>query len=79
MNKTVKTIVTLMAASLLFAGCDLKKDEKENKPKVTTIEEIQKQKGKPARVVKATKASLPTCASSAAPSKACSRLTPFPR
>lgn len=58
MNKTVKTIVTLMAASLLFAGCDLKKDEKENKPKVTTIEEIQKQKGKPARVVKATKAKL---------------------
>lgn len=58
MNKTVKTLVTLMAATLLFAGCDLKKDEKENKPKVATIEEIQKQNGKPARVVKASKAKL---------------------
>ncbi|MCQ2103468.1 MAG: efflux RND transporter periplasmic adaptor subunit [Fibrobacter sp.] len=58
MNKTVKTLVTLMAASLLFAGCDLKKEEKENKPKVATIEEIQKQNGKPARVVKASKAKL---------------------
>lgn len=58
MNKTVKTLVTLMAATLLFAGCDLKKDEKENKPKVATIEEIQKQNGKPARVIKASKAKL---------------------
>lgn len=59
MNKTVKTLVTLMAASLLFAGCDLKKkDEQENKPKAATIEEIQAEKGKPARVVKAAKAKL---------------------
>ena len=59
MNKTVKTLVTLMAASLLFAGCDLKKkDEQENKSKAATIEEIQAEKGKPARVVKAAKAKL---------------------
>lgn len=57
MNKITKTVITLSAISLLLVGCDLKKDEKaEAKP--TTIEEIQKEKGKPARVVKATTAKL---------------------
>lgn len=57
MNKITKTVITLSAISLLLVGCDLKKDEKaEAKP--TTIEEIQKEKGKPARVVKATAAKL---------------------
>ena len=57
MNKITKTVITLSAISLLLVGCDLKKDEKaEAKP--TTIEEIQKEKGKPARVVKAATAKL---------------------
>lgn len=57
MNKITKTVITLSAISLLLVGCDLKKDEK-NEAKPTTIEEIQKEKGKPARVVKATAAKL---------------------
>lgn len=57
MNKLTKYIITVSAISLLLAGCDLKKkDDAQNK--VSTIEEIQKQKGKPARVVKATTAKL---------------------
>ncbi|MBR5412726.1 MAG: efflux RND transporter periplasmic adaptor subunit [Fibrobacter sp.] len=51
MNKTVKTLLTIVAASLMFVACDKKDDKTEKKP--TTIEEIQKEKGKPARVVKA--------------------------
>ena len=53
MNKTTKTLITISALSLLLIGCgEAKKDAKTEK-KVTTIEEIQKVKGKPARVVKA--------------------------
>ena len=39
--------------SLLLAGCGEAKKEAKSEKKVTTIEEIQKVKGKPARVVKA--------------------------
>lgn len=51
MNKTVKMLLTIAVASLMLVACD-KKDDKAEK-KATTIEEIQKEKGKPARVVKA--------------------------
>ncbi|MBR4398540.1 MAG: efflux RND transporter periplasmic adaptor subunit [Fibrobacter sp.] len=51
MNKTVKTLLTIAVASLMLVACD-KKDDKAEK-KATTIEEIQKENGKPARVVKA--------------------------
>ena len=57
MNKITKTVITLSAISLLLVGCNLKKDEAAA-AKPTTIEEIQKEKGKPARVVKATAAKL---------------------
>jgi len=60
MNKTVKTLITLATASLMLTACMPQKDEA-NKPeakKASTIEEIQKEKGKPARVVKAAKAKL---------------------
>ena len=56
MNKTVKTLLTIAVASLMLVACD-KKDDKSEK-KATTIEEIQKEKGKPARVVKAATAKL---------------------
>lgn len=56
MNKTVKTLLTIAVASLMLVACD-KKDDKAEK-KATTIEEIQKEKGKPARVVKAGTAKL---------------------
>ena len=53
MNTITKSIITISALSLLLAGCgDAKKDAKSEK-KVSTIEEIQKVNGKPARVVKA--------------------------
>ena len=53
MNKTVKTLLTLATASMLLVACN-QKDAKNNEPKkASTIEEIQKEKGKPARVVKA--------------------------
>lgn len=53
MKTITKSIITISALSLLLAGCgDAKKDAKSEK-KVSTIEEIQKVKGKPARVVKA--------------------------
>jgi len=53
MNNTTKTLITISALSLLLIGCgDIKKDAKSEK-KVSTIEEIQKVNGKPARVVKA--------------------------
>lgn len=59
MNKTVKTLITLATASLLLVGCEAKKDDKaQEAKKVSTIEEIQKENGKPARVVKAGKAKL---------------------
>ena len=59
MNKTAKTILTLTVASLLLVGCDaMKKKEDNASQKATTIEQIQAEKGKPARVVKAAKASL---------------------
>ena len=59
MNKKVKAFMTIATAALLLAGCELKKDEKAQEAKpVTTIEEIQKQQGKPARVVKAVQAKL---------------------
>ena len=53
MKTITKSLITISALSLLLAGCgDAKKaDKSANKP--TTIEEIQKVKGKPARVVKA--------------------------
>lgn len=56
MNKLTKYIITVSAISLLLVGCDLKKDDAQKK--VATIEEIQKEKGKPARVMKSTKAKL---------------------
>ena len=53
MKTITKTLITISALSLLLIGCgEAKKDAKTEK-KVTTIEEIQKVKGKPARVVKA--------------------------
>jgi len=59
MNNTVKTLITIATATLLLAGCEVKKDDKaQEAQKPSTIEEIQKQNGKPARVVKATKAKL---------------------
>lgn len=60
MNKFTKSIVTLSAVSLLLVGCDafVKKDEQKAEKKTTTIEEIQKEKGKPAKVVKAGVAKL---------------------
>lgn len=59
MNKTLKTIITLAAATLLFVGCD-KKEEQAAKPEqtATTIEQIQAEKGKPARVVTVGKSKL---------------------
>ena len=53
MKTITKSIITISALSLLLAGCgDAKKDAK-SENKVSTIEEIQKVNGKPARVVKA--------------------------
>ncbi|WP_407443690.1 efflux RND transporter periplasmic adaptor subunit [Fibrobacter sp.] len=57
MNKLTKYIITVSAISLLLVGCDLKKKDDAQK-KVSTIEEIQKEKGKPARVVKSASAKL---------------------
>ena len=56
MNKTVKTLLTIAVASLILVACDKKEENAEKK--ATTIEEIQKEKGKPARVVKASTAKL---------------------
>lgn len=59
MNKITKSILTLSAISLLLVGCDaLEKKEDKKAQAATTIEEIQKEKGKPARVVKAGVAKL---------------------
>lgn len=56
MNKTVKTLLTIAVASLMLVACDKKEENAEKK--ASTIEEIQKEKGKPARVVKAGSAKL---------------------
>ena len=59
MNNIIKSIATLSAISLLLAGCEaFDKKEESQKQKPTTIEEIQAEKGKPARVVKAGVAKL---------------------
>lgn len=58
MNKNVKKLLTIATAALLLVGCNDKKDEQAEVKKAPTIEEIQAQKGKPARVVKAAKAKL---------------------
>lgn len=60
MNKITKSIITLSAISLLLVGCDAfqKKDENKAEKKATTIEEIQAEKGKPARIVKASVSKL---------------------
>ncbi len=53
MKTITKTLISISALSLLLAGCgDAKKADK-SAEKPTTIEEIQKVKGKPARVAKA--------------------------
>ncbi|MCR5027689.1 MAG: efflux RND transporter periplasmic adaptor subunit [Fibrobacter sp.] len=54
MNKTFKTLLTIATASMLLVACDQKEEKTEPvAKKASTIEEIQKEKGKPARVVKA--------------------------
>ena len=59
MNKSVKTLLTLVTASMLLVACNQKDEAKNNESKkATTIEEIQKEKGKPARVVTVGKAKL---------------------
>lgn len=59
MNKTLKTILAIATASLLLSACEAPKEEiKKEETKVSTIEEIQKQNGKPARVAKAVRAKL---------------------
>lgn len=58
MKTLTKSILTLSIISLLLVGCDPKKDDKNAEKKPTTIEEIQAEKGKPARVVKAGTAKL---------------------
>ena len=59
MNKIAKTILTISAISLLLAGCETKEEKAaKTNTKATTIEQIQAEKGKPARVVKAGKAKL---------------------
>ena len=59
MRTSTKTIITLTALSLLLLGCEPpKKKDDAAAQKATTIEEIQAEKGKPARVVTATTAEL---------------------
>ena len=54
MNKTFKTLLTIATASMLLAACDQKEAKTEPvAKKASTIEEIQKEKGKPARIAKA--------------------------
>ena len=57
MTTFTKAIITVSAASLLLVGCDLKKKDGAAQ-KATTIEEIQAEKGKPARIVHATSAEI---------------------
>jgi len=58
MKSFTKAIIAISAASLMLVGCDLKKKDEAAEQKATTIEEIQAEKGKPAKVVKATTAAL---------------------
>lgn len=58
MNTTTKTLITLSALSLLLVGCDLKKKDDKADAKATTIEQIQAENGKPARVAVAAVAKL---------------------
>lgn len=59
MNKIAKTIITLTTLSLLLVGCESKEEKAaKTNAQASTIEQIQKEKGKPARVAKATKAKL---------------------
>ena len=58
MNKLTKAIITATAFSLLLTGCDLKKKDEGAEQKAATIEQIQAEKGKPAKVVKATTAEI---------------------
>lgn len=58
MNKTLKKILTIAAASLLLVACESKEEKAAKAASVKTIEEIQAEKGKPARVVKSSIAKL---------------------
>ena len=59
MKQFTKSIITVTALSLLLAGCDMfKKKDEEAEKKAQTIEQIQAEKGKPARVVKASTAEI---------------------
>ena len=59
MKTFTKAIITATAFSLLLTGCDMfKKKDDAAEQKAGTIEEIQAEKGKPARVVKATTAEI---------------------
>jgi len=58
MKSFTKAIIAISAASLMLVGCDLKKKDEAAEQKATTIEEIQAEKGKPAKIVKATTAAL---------------------
>ena len=53
MKTITKKLITISALSLLLIGCDDIKKDANSEKKVSTIEEIQKVNGKPARVVKA--------------------------
>ena len=55
MNQITKAIITATAFSLLLTGCDMfKKKDEGAEQKAATIEQIQAEKGKPAKVVKDT-------------------------
>ena len=52
MNQITKAIITATAFSLLLTGCDMfKKKDEGAEQKAATIEQIQAEKGKPAKVV----------------------------
>ena len=53
MKTITKTLITISTLSLLLVGCNDNKKEATSEKKPSTIEEIQKINGKPARVVKA--------------------------
>lgn len=58
MNSIKKYIITLSALTFVLVGCKGKDTKESTAAAPSTIEEIQKEKGKPARVVKASKAKL---------------------
>ena len=58
MNKTIKKFLIIATASMLLVACNKKDDQAKETKQASTIEEIQKEKGKPARVVKAGTAKL---------------------